>query len=77
MYIPFEKKQDVTLKKNLIPKFCFNWFSLIYRLDRVIEELDNIKDNVMAKERSFGMEAPNTARSTSVLNIDTEVYSSR
>lgn len=47
------------------------------RLDRIIQELDNIKDNVMVKERSFGMEAPNTARSTSISNIDTEVYSSR
>lgn len=67
----------VICAKHVFTEFRFHWFSLIYRLDRIIQELDNIKDNVMVKERSFGMEAPNTARSTSISNIDTEVYSSR
>ncbi|XP_061196286.1 transient receptor potential cation channel subfamily M member-like 2 [Saccostrea echinata] len=47
------------------------------RLDRVIEELDNIKDNVMAKEKMMGGEVPITARSTSMSNVEPEVYSAR
>nr|XP_022319514.1 transient receptor potential cation channel subfamily M member 5-like [Crassostrea virginica] len=48
------------------------------RLDRVIEELDNIKDNVMAKElRAVGMEPPYSARATSLTNIDPEISTAR
>ena len=53
-------------------------FFRLDRLDRVIEELDNIKDNVMAKEiRAVGMEPPYSARATSLTNIDPEISTAR
>jgi hypothetical protein len=53
------------------------YYVAYYRLDKVIEELDNIKDNVSAREKMLGMEQPPTARSTSLGNIDPEIYSVR